>query len=70
MVLTEGKKGNTYQILEIPPLPELKNIGIYPGKKVKFRFQYPFSGPVIIQVYRRDYAISGTLAKQIRIKEL
>ncbi len=70
MNLKEGKRNNRYQIIGIPPVPMLRNLGVRPGQRVKVRFQYPFSGPVIIRIYRRDFAISGTIAKQIRIKEL
>ena len=70
MKLKEGKRKRHYQILTVPPVPALQNIGIYPGQRVEVRFQYPFSGPVIVRIYRRDFAIGGTIAEQIRIKEL
>ena len=69
--LYEAKKASTLQVVSIPNIGLLENLGLYVGTEIVIQNRYRFGGPVLLRV-RDAYqvAIGKDIAKQVTVKEV
>lgn len=70
MKLNESKINRWYLITQLPKLSLLKGMGFLPGEKIFVRFHQPFSGPTIVRLHHRYFAIGFALSEKISVQSL
>lgn len=69
--LYEAKKTGTFQVVSVPNIGLLENLGLRVGTWVTIQNRYAFGGPVLLRV--KDafvIALGKDIAKQITVKEV
>lgn len=71
MNLYNAKKNTALQILSLPDISLLNNLGLNKNRQVTVQTRYAFGGPVLLRV-QNDFsiAIGKDVAEQIAVKEV
>ncbi|AFS77430.1 FeoA family protein [Gottschalkia acidurici 9a] len=69
MTLYELDKSRKCILAKTPGNSLLNSIGVREGKKVSMVTKQPLGGPIVVQVDKRNIAISKDIACQIEIEE-
>lgn len=69
MKLTDAKNNRSYRIQTVPEHPMLSGLDIRPNQLIRFRWRFPFAGPVVFQMMQNLIAIGYRTAEQIQIEE-
>ena len=68
--LYEARKHRTFQIVSVPPVGLLENLGVYAGTRVAIQARYAFGGPVLLRVAGAYLvAVGKDIAKQIVVMD-
>lgn len=70
MPLYQIKKRSNCMIEDVPDVKTLDSLGLRKGATVKVVTRQPFGGPVVVQLGRRNIAVSREVASKIEIKEV
>jgi len=69
--LYEAKKMGTFQVVSVPGIGLLENLGLRNGTQVTLQNRYGFGGPVLLRVEGAySVALGKDIAKQITVQEV
>ena len=67
--LYEARKHGAFQVVSVPNIGLLENLGIRAGTHIKIQNRYVFGGPVLLRVEDMySVALGKDIAKQIEVK--
>lgn len=69
MFLYDLNKGDICRINSLPEIPLLHSLGLRQNLVINIKSFQPFGGPIVIQVGRRNIAISKDIAKTILVEK-
>jgi len=69
--LYEAKKLGTFQVVSIPGIGLLENLGLRSGTQITLQNRYGFGGPVLLRVEGAySVALGKDIAKQITVRKI
>ena len=69
--LYEAKKTGAYQVVSVPGIGLLANLGLRAGTKITLQNRYALGGPVLLRVEGAySIALGKDIAKQIGVQEV
>jgi len=69
--LYEAKKAGIFQIISIPNIGSLENLGLRIGTQVTIQNRYALGGPVLLRVKDAySLALGKDIAKQVAVREI
>jgi len=69
--LYQAKKNGVFQVISIPDVSLLENLGLRQGTQIMIQSRYSLGGPVLLRVENAfTVAIGKDIATQIEVKEV
>ena len=68
--LYEAKKSSSFQVVSVPQIQLLENMGLRNGTQITIQNRYALGGPVLLRVEGAyDLALGKDIAQQIAVRE-
>lgn len=69
MELYNCTNDETYQVIAVPDMALLNNLGVFVGAKILKKTTYKMGGPVLVLINSREVAIGKDLATKIQVEK-